>query len=99
MDDFVTTITTKDVPRGDFLLSIIKEPQNYETTKHHGWIQAMKLKFNFIQKNKVWNLINLPKGKRPINAKWVFKVKPNLDGKLEKLKLVLLLTNMNNVKA
>jgi hypothetical protein len=54
MDDFVTTITTKDVPRGDFLLSIFKEPQNFdEATKHHGWIQAMKLKFNFIQKNKV----------------------------------------------
>jgi hypothetical protein len=37
MDDFVTTITTKDVPRGDFLLSITKEPQNFdEVTKHHG---------------------------------------------------------------
>jgi hypothetical protein len=59
----------------------------------------MKLKFDFIQKKKVWKLINLPKGKRPINAKWVFKVKPNLDGKIEKLKLVLLFVDMNNMKA
>jgi hypothetical protein len=45
MDDFVTTITNKDVPRGDFLPSITKEPQNFdEATKHHGWIQDMKLK-------------------------------------------------------
>jgi hypothetical protein len=34
MDDFVTTITTKDVPKGDFLFFITKEPQNFdETTK------------------------------------------------------------------
>jgi hypothetical protein len=83
MDDFVTTITTKDVPKGDFLLSNTSEPQNFdEVTKHHGSIQAMKLKFDFIQRKKVWKLVNLPKAKRPINAKWVFKVKPNLDGKL-----------------
>jgi hypothetical protein len=43
----------------------------------------MKLEFDSIQKNKTWKLINLPKGKRPISAKWVFKVKPNLDGKLK----------------
>jgi hypothetical protein len=46
----------------------------------------MKLKLDSIQKNKTWKLVNLLEGKNPINAKWVFKVKPNLDGKLEKLK-------------
>jgi hypothetical protein len=30
MDDFVTIITTKDAPRGDFLLSITEEPQNFD---------------------------------------------------------------------
>jgi hypothetical protein len=30
MDDFVTINTTKDAPRGDFLLSIIVELQNFD---------------------------------------------------------------------
>jgi hypothetical protein len=30
MDDFVTIITTKDAPRGDFPSSITKEPQNFD---------------------------------------------------------------------
>jgi hypothetical protein len=47
MDDFVTTIITKDVPKCDFLFSITKEPQNFdEATKQHDWIQVLKLKFN-----------------------------------------------------
>jgi hypothetical protein len=37
MDDYVTTITTKNAPRNDFLLSVIEEPQNFdEATKHLG---------------------------------------------------------------
>lgn len=59
----------------------------------------MKLEFNSIQKNKTWNLINLPKRKKPISAKWIFKVKPNLDRKPKNLKLTLLPMNMNNMKA
>ncbi len=80
MDDFVTIITTKNALKGDFLLFVTKEPQSFdETTKHLGWIQGMKLEFDSIQRNKTWKLIDLPKGKKPISAKWVFKVKPNLD--------------------
>jgi hypothetical protein len=57
----------------------------------------MKLELNSIQKNKTWKLIDLPEGKKPIIAKCVFKVTPNLDRKLEKL--ALLPMNMNNMKA
>jgi hypothetical protein len=89
MDDFVTIITTENVLRSDFLLFVIEEPQKFdEATKHHCWIQSMKLELNSIQKQNL-KLVNLLEGKNPINAKWIFKVKPNLDGKLEKLKTQL----------
>ncbi len=49
MDDFVTIITTKDAPKGDFLLSITEEPQNFDKIiKWYGWIQTMKLQFDSI---------------------------------------------------
>ncbi len=69
------------------LFSIIEEHQNFdETIKCSGWIQTRKVQLDSIQKNKTWKFVDLPKGKRPISAKWVFKVKPNLDGKPKKLK-------------
>jgi len=38
---------------------------------------------------KTWVLAYLLKEKKPINMKWVYKVKPTLDGKLNKSKVCL----------
>ena len=39
-----------------------------------------------IERNNTWKLVRLPKGKKPISLKWVFKVKMKLDGTIEKHK-------------
>ncbi|XP_010430806.1 PREDICTED: uncharacterized protein LOC104715053 [Camelina sativa] len=39
-----------------------------------------------IEKNKTWNLVDLPSGVKPIVLKWVFKIKKNLDGSINKYK-------------
>jgi hypothetical protein len=33
--------------------------------------------------NKTWQLLNLPKGRKAIGCKWVFKVKQNVDGEID----------------
>jgi len=48
-----------------------------EALQEPQWIQAMKEDLSSIKKNNTWDLVNLPKGKRPIAVKWVFKVKKN----------------------
>jgi hypothetical protein len=39
-----------------------------------------------IEINNTWDLVDLPEGKKNIGAKWVYKTKLNVDGKVEKYK-------------
>ena len=46
----------------------------------------MKDELKSIKDNDVWDLIELPKGKKPIGSKWVFKTKRDSKGNVEKYK-------------
>jgi hypothetical protein len=48
--------------------------------------KAMTTKDESIMKNQIWDLTNLPPGKKPIGCKWLYKVKYKLDGPLNKYK-------------
>ncbi|CAI7890568.1 unnamed protein product [Closterium sp. NIES-53] len=50
------------------------------------WKAAMDAEFNSLIENGTWELVDLPKGRRPISSKWVFKVKSGADGALERFK-------------
>ena len=39
-----------------------------------------------IASNGVWDLVELPKGSKPIGCKWVFKTKRDSNGKVERYK-------------
>ena len=43
-----------------------------------------------IQKNDTWELTTLPEGHESIGVKWVYKVKKNAEGKVEKYKARLI---------
>nr|CAN79888.1 hypothetical protein VITISV_019498 [Vitis vinifera] len=42
-----------------------------------------------LKKNKTWELVDLPKGKRKVGCKWVFTTKHRADGTLERYKVRL----------
>ena len=66
------------------------EPQTYSEDKGIPvWEQAMEAEFQSLQKNHTWTLSDLPAGKKPISCKWVYKVKYNADGTLDKYKACL----------
>ncbi|CAL2266170.1 unnamed protein product [Prunus armeniaca] len=50
------------------------------------WCEAMTKEIQALEQNKTWILTTLPAGKRPIGCKWVFKVKYNYDGTVERYK-------------
>ena len=50
------------------------------------WKDAMEKEMKSLSVNKVWDLVSLPKGKKVIGSKWVFKTKRNVDGNVERYK-------------
>lgn len=39
-----------------------------------------------LEKNKTWDLVTLPEGKRHVGCKWVYTMKYNADGSIERSK-------------
>ncbi|XP_019425074.1 PREDICTED: uncharacterized protein LOC109333949 [Lupinus angustifolius] len=50
------------------------------------WRGGMKAEFDALIKNDTWSLVPIPKHREAIGCKWVFKVKENLDGTINKYK-------------
>jgi Reverse transcriptase (RNA-dependent DNA polymerase) len=57
-----------------------------EAIKNSEWVQAMKEELNALYKNDTWILVNLPEGKRPVGCKWVFTIKYDVQGNVERYK-------------
>jgi len=50
------------------------------------WEKAAEEEYNSIQAAGTWSLVPLPNGRTPIGCKWVFKIKHNADGSVDRYK-------------
>ena len=50
------------------------------------WKKAMDEEMDSFAKNKTWHLVELAKERRVFICKWVFKLKQNVDGSIERYK-------------
>eukprot|EP00253_Pinus_taeda_P002526 PITA_02526 len=65
----------------------VDDPVHFEEEiKDKKWIEAMDEEINAIERNKTWDLVELPKGKEVIGVNWVYKTKSNVEGKIERHK-------------
>ena len=48
--------------------------------------ETMKVEMGALEKNKTWDLVELPPRKKLVGCKWVFTVKHKADGSLERYK-------------
>lgn len=55
----------------------------------------MDAELEALSDNQTWILTELPQGKRPIGCKWVYKVKLNPDGSVERYKARLVTKGFN----
>lgn len=81
--------------RNDFIVYAAREdeffePKHYKEAVHSKfgsqWTQAMVEELNAIEDNDTWELVNLPYGRKAIGSKWIYKVKKNIDGTVERRK-------------
>ncbi|NWD34211.1 hypothetical protein HX793_30945, partial [Pseudomonas reactans] len=71
----------------ELLLTTSDEPVSVEEAKKEPeWVKAMNAEISSINKNNTWTLVNKPMGVKPIGLKWVFKLKKNADGTINKHK-------------
>ena len=67
-----------------------KEPKSIEEAtdcpERSQWEKAMEAEMQSLKENNVWDLVELPKGKKAIGSKWVYKVKTGADGLMERYK-------------
>ena len=77
-------ITSNDISQSPVCYS---EPNSYEeAASKPEWQEAMQKEFEALRANNTWELVALPKGKKPISCKWVYKIKYKADGSLERCK-------------
>lgn len=97
-DDSVTTRKFKSIAdvyrdteeveiEDELLLMGIDEPSLYiHVVKDKAWRQAMQSELESIEKNRTWELTDLPPGHKEIGLKWIFKLKKDADGNILKHK-------------
>lgn len=70
--------------------SEVTEPSSFRLAKSRPdsvhWMKAANSEYQSLIDNETWVLAELPKGKNVVGSKWVFKVKYNADGSVERYK-------------
>ena len=61
------------------LLTAGEEPRSYReavrSAERDDWQRAMEEEYDALLKNKTWELVKPPKGRKPIGSKWTYKAK------------------------
>ncbi|SPC63846.1 related to retrotransposon HobS hobase [Ustilago sp. UG-2017b] len=71
-------------------LTINNDPQTLSqaqaSDEQHDWEKTIEVELNSLNDTGTWTITDLPKGRKAIMAKWVFKTKHNADGNVVKYK-------------
>ncbi|KAK0599320.1 hypothetical protein LWI29_004233 [Acer saccharum] len=85
-----------EIKRGAFMVVLhdADEPKNVnealKSPNKELWINAMKEKMDSMKSNHVWDLVDLPSGRKAIGNKWVIRIKRKADGTVERHKARLI---------
>ncbi|KAJ9552467.1 hypothetical protein OSB04_016512 [Centaurea solstitialis] len=72
------------------------EPTSYkEAASSSQWQEVMQEELRALAKAQTWDPVPLPPGKRPIESKWVFKIKTKSDGSIDRYKARLVAKGFN----
>ena len=79
----------------DGLMCLMSEHQDEDATSFDQimksddrveWMDAMENEMKSIEQHETWDLVPLPKDKKAIGSRWLFKIKRNADGSVNKYK-------------
>ncbi|XP_070010198.1 uncharacterized mitochondrial protein AtMg00820-like [Nicotiana sylvestris] len=90
----------KKIPRrrfyiedGELFMMLLQEENDPKNVKEalscpskDKWTKTMEDELESMRVNKVWELVDLPEGRKAIGSKWVLKIKLKVDGTVERFK-------------
>jgi hypothetical protein len=89
-------------PKYQYFLAAItagNEPRTFvEAVKYKQWRIAMQLEIQALENNNTWTIETLPRGKKLIDCKWVYKIKYHSDGSIERYKARLVILGNKQVE-
>jgi Reverse transcriptase (RNA-dependent DNA polymerase) len=69
-----------------------------ENVNSHKWIKVMDEEIKSMYDNKVWDIVPLPEGVKPIGCKWIFKTKNDSEGNVQRYKVRLVAKRFTHKK-
>lgn len=97
----MTTRTKSGVPLprlNPFILLVNSEPKSVKTAlQDPKWFAAMQDEYGALMRNNTWSLVPLPANRKAIDCKWVFRVKENAYGIVNKYKARLVAKGFHQV--
>ncbi|KAJ4790588.1 Retroelement pol polyprotein-like [Rhynchospora pubera] len=76
-----------------------KEPEHFgEAVKSKHWRDTMQAEIEALERNDTWRVEDLPPGKTSIGCKWVYRIKYNSDGTIERYKARLVVLGNRQVE-
>ena len=85
----------------EILVVDTEDPLTYEEAIQRNdskaWQEAMESEIQSMYDNKVWTLVDLPNKKRPIQCKWIFKRKMDLNGNMTTYKARLVAKGFSQI--
>ena len=71
----------------ELYLMELDEPVNFnQAVQGNEWKRAMKIEMEAVERNGTWELTELPPGRKPIDLKWIYKIKRDTQGNVVKHK-------------
>lgn len=97
----MTTRTKSGVPLTRLNPSVFlvqSEPKSVKAAlQDPKWFAAMSEEYSALERNHTWSLVPLPPNRKAIGCKWVFRIKENVDGSVNKYKARLVAKGFHQV--
>jgi len=73
------------------------EPKTYaEASKYDYWNQAMQVELSAFETTGTWKIVDLPDHIKQIGCRWIYKIKHNVDGSVERYKAKLVAQRLHS---